>query len=234
MKVYTDGSCRRGIGGWAWWCPETKESDSGSEDVSSNQRMELRAALEAVSHFYEDPNLMIISDSAYLVNCFGEKWWVKWLESGWISSTNRKIVNRDIWEPLLEMVRTHGRIKFVWVKGHSGNAGNNKADELAFKAVEARENEMQSGVKPVLVEKPLEVGRHICAYCEKKPVTHFFLFNHKNFIGTCEEHTTQARIPLLLSESFDEHPWGEGCNATHSSWTIPIEKNETSWCMEVH
>lgn len=231
MKVYTDGSCRKGIGGWAWWCPGTGEFNSGSEDDSTNQRMELRAALEAVSHFYEVKNLVIISDSAYLVNCFGERWWVKWLESGWVSSTNRRIVNRDIWEPLLEMVRSHGNIKFIWVKGHSGNAGNDKADELALKAVVDRENQQKTG--SVMIEKPLEVGTHICAYCEKKPVTHFFLFNHKNFLGTCEEHTSQARVPLLLSESFDEHPWGEGCNTSNSSWNIPVEKG-ISWCMEVH
>ena len=135
MRVYTDGSCRSGTGGWAWWNEHTNQSCSGVETESTNQRMELKAALEAINEFFTDPELVIISDSAYLVNCFGEKWWAKWVQNGWIGNKGNEIVNRDIWEPLLEIVQEHGAVKFEWVKGHSGVPGNEKVDKLASAAV---------------------------------------------------------------------------------------------------
>lgn len=135
MQVYTDGSYRDGIGGWAWWCEDTGEHRSGAELGATNQRMELKAALEAVNEHWQDPDLVIISDSAYLVNCFGEKWWIKWFTNDWMSSKGTPLAHRDIWEPLLEMVQAHGNIKFVWVKGHSGVPGNEKVDKLAYKEV---------------------------------------------------------------------------------------------------
>lgn len=131
MRIYTDGACRRGVGGWGWWCQTTDESRSGVESPSTNQRMELYAALDAIKEYYGYKDITIVSDSAYLVNCFGDKWWVKWLENGWISSTHKGISNRDIWEPMVNLVRDHGGIKFVWIKGHSGDPGNEMADLLA-------------------------------------------------------------------------------------------------------
>ena len=103
--------------------------------------MELKAALEAVSEYYNYPDITIYSDSAYVVNCFGERWWVKWLENGWVSSKHKGISNRDIWEPLVEIVREHGGIKFVWVKGHNGDPGNEMADALAVSEVMERQKE---------------------------------------------------------------------------------------------
>lgn len=135
MRVYTDGSCQKGVGGWGWWCQEEDKSCSGVETVSTNQRMELKAALEAINEYFTDPDLVIVSDSAYVVNCFGEKWWVKWLQNGWIGSKDKEISNRDLWEPLLELVQEHGTVKFEWVKGHNGDVGNEKADKLATGAV---------------------------------------------------------------------------------------------------
>jgi ribonuclease HI len=236
VKVYTDGACRDGVGGWGWWCPATKEWRSGDEAPSTNQRMELMAALEAVNHFYDTKNLVIISDSSYLVNCFGERWWIKWVQNGWISSRNKEVLNRDIWEPLLEMVEKHGNIKFIWVKGHSGDAGNEKADELATGAVIKKQKEL--GKTPELakaiIETPLKVGERHCSYCKEEATTHFFLLFNKKFLAGCDKHAAQLRMPLLLTEPFDEHPWTEACNTEHSSWVNPIEPEFNSWCLEAH
>lgn len=147
MRVYTDGSCRNGVGGWAWWCEDTEESRAGVESKSTNQRMELQAALEAVNEFFLDSELVIVSDSAYLVNCFGDKWYVKWFATGWLTGDGKDVANRDIWEPLLEIVESHGNVKFEWVKGHSGVKGNEIADALATDAVTAYTDALKKAAK---------------------------------------------------------------------------------------
>jgi ribonuclease HI len=239
VRVYTDGSCRDGVGGWAWWNPETKEWRKGSEVDTTNQQMELTAALEAVNHHYEDKNLVIVSDSKYVVNCFGERWWVKWLENGWVGSNKKGISNRNIWEPLLEMVRQHGNIKFEWVKGHSGDPDNDKADELALGAVITREKEIEAGKAPEKdakvfsmdpPEEGLTLGTDFCSYCGKAPKTHFMLLVTRTFVAACKKHSLQLRMPLQISEEYDEHPWGEYCNKSGSSWNYPIEKEVGSFC----
>ncbi len=135
MRVYTDGACRNNIGGWAWYNADNGEWRHGVETSSTNQRMELKAALEAINEHFLDADLVIVSDSRYVVDCFGEKWWAKWVQNGWLGTKGGEIVNRDLWEPLLEIVQDHGNVKFEWVKGHNGDPGNEKADELAVGAV---------------------------------------------------------------------------------------------------
>jgi ribonuclease HI len=107
--------------------------------------MELYAALDAINDHFTEEEITIVSDSAYLVNCFGERWWVKWLQNGWLgSTTNKEITNRDIWEPLLELVMQHGRIRFEKVKAHSGVYGNEKVDQMALREVQAQYGEATS------------------------------------------------------------------------------------------
>lgn len=131
MQIYTDGGCRLEIGGWAWWCPQLREYRSGHAYPTTNQRMELQAALEAINHFYKEPEIVIISDSSYLVRCFKEKWYERWMQNGWKSSKWDTVKNQDIWEPLIQVVLEHGYVTFQWVKGHSGDEGNDRADLLA-------------------------------------------------------------------------------------------------------
>lgn len=146
MRIYTDGGCRQGVGGWAWWCEDTDESRSGSEVPSTNQRMELRAALEAINEYY-DYEITIVSDSAYLVNCFGEKWWAKWLQNGWFTRKG-EVVNRDLWEPMIELVENaNGRIKFEKVPGHAGIHGNEWADLLCTREIEKAQGQILSEIE---------------------------------------------------------------------------------------
>lgn len=134
MIVYTDGSCRMNVGGWAWWNDATKESDCGFSRGTTNQRMELQAALEAIDSHLDDEHLIIVSDSAYLVNCFKQKWYVNWEKNGWMGHKGKPVANADIWQKLLGLVRDNGHVEFMWVKAHNGNPGNEKADSIAYKA----------------------------------------------------------------------------------------------------
>lgn len=135
-EIYTDGACsgNPGPGGWAWIASDD-DFDSGPETPSTNQRMELRAVLEAITS--NEGELHIYSDSTYVVNCFKDRWYSNWLRRGWKNSTGKPVANRDLWEPLIEAyLDRQDEIKFTWVKGHSGNEMNDKADRLAVEATE--------------------------------------------------------------------------------------------------
>ncbi len=132
-EVYTDGACRGnpGPGGWAW-AISTTEHASGYAAASTNQRMEIQAALEAVRAL-EGP-LLVVSDSTYVVNCFRDSWWRGWQSRGWTNSARQPVANRDLWEPLVEAFTSRGDVAFAWVKGHSGHPMNDLVDRLAVAA----------------------------------------------------------------------------------------------------
>src|SRR4051812_14633962 len=133
LEVWTDGACsgNPGPGGWAWATRDGRQG-SGGEPATTNQRMEIRAALEAVRAL-EGP-LVVVSDSTYVVNCFRDGWWRGWLSRGWVNSAKKPVANRDLWEPLITTVRDRGDVTFRWVKGHSGDAMNDLVDQLAVDA----------------------------------------------------------------------------------------------------
>ena len=134
-SVFTDGACsgNPGPGGWAW-ALDRETYASGAEAATTNQRMEIRAALEAVVSL--DGPLLVVSDSTYVVNCFRDRWWEGWLARGWLTSAKKPVANRDLWEPLVGMVGDRGNIAFHWVQGHSGHAMNDFVDGLAVAAVQ--------------------------------------------------------------------------------------------------
>jgi ribonuclease HI len=132
--VYTDGACQGnpGPGGWAWAVPGGRWR-SGAERHSTNQRMEVTAALEAARAL--DGPVLIVSDSTYVVNCFRNRWWVKWVGNGWKGAARQPVANRDLWEPLVDLYReAPGRLEFKWVKGHSTDPFNDLVDRLAVAA----------------------------------------------------------------------------------------------------
>ena len=133
MVVYTDGAClgNPGPGGWAWVVPDGPFA-AGFASETTNQRMELTAALEAVRAF--DGPLTVVSDSTYVVNCFRDRWWENWLRRGWVNSARKPIASRDLWQPLIDAYRTRDDVDFRWVKGHSGDQWNDRADLLAVEA----------------------------------------------------------------------------------------------------
>ncbi len=131
--VYTDGACsgNPGPGGWAWAVPGGAFA-SGPDPDTTNQRMEIAAALEAVRA--NPGRLEVVSDSTYVVNCFRDRWWEAWLRKDWVNSQRKPVANRDLWEPLIDLVRERGDVVFRWVKGHGGDPMNDLVDRLAVEA----------------------------------------------------------------------------------------------------
>lgn len=132
-EVFTDGACRGnpGPGGWAWAVLEGPQG-SGHDPATTNQRMEVRAAYESIVTL--PGTLVVVSDSTYVVNCFKNSWWTGWRARGWISSAKKPVANRDLWEPLIDLVEERGDVTFRWVKGHSGHPMNDLVDLLAVEA----------------------------------------------------------------------------------------------------
>ena len=138
VTVYTDGACsgNPGPGGWAWAVsPDGEPSAAGGERQTTNQRMELTAVLEALRSVPGD--LVIVSDSTYVVQCFRDRWWQRWQANGWRNAQKKPVANVDLWEPLIELYLER-RPELRWVKGHSGDRMNDLVDRLAVAAVPAR------------------------------------------------------------------------------------------------
>lgn len=138
ITIYTDGACsgNPGPGGWGavlTYGEHTKEI-SGFENNTTNQRMELIAAIEALKSLKEPCQVNLYSDSAYLVNAFQQKWFVRWEMNGWYNAQKKPVENRDLWQQLLELAKVH-QITWIKVKGHAGNPGNERCDQLARKAI---------------------------------------------------------------------------------------------------
>jgi len=131
--VYTDGACsgNPGPGGWAWAVSQGPYG-SGAEAHTTNQRMEITAAYEAIRAL--EGRLEVVADSTYVVNCFRDRWWEGWIKRGWKNSKKEPVANRDLWEPLIELVQARGDVTFSWVKGHSGDPMNDLVDRLAVEA----------------------------------------------------------------------------------------------------
>jgi ribonuclease HI len=139
IVVFTDGACsgNPGPGGWAWAVePDGVPSGSGGEPHTTNQRMELRAVLEALRGLgvgSEAGPIEVVSDSTYVVKCFHDRWWANWQRNGWRNSKKEPVANADLWKPLIELVQS-GDVTFRWVKGHSGDRMNELVDALAVAA----------------------------------------------------------------------------------------------------
>ena len=134
VTIYTDGACsgNPGPGGWGAILEfkSIEKEISGFEANTTNNRMELTAAVKALSLLKEDCIVKLYSDSAYLVNGFQQKWILGWQKNGWKNSKKEPVLNSDLWKELVAMDKRH-RITWIKVKGHSDNVKNNRCDELA-------------------------------------------------------------------------------------------------------
>jgi ribonuclease HI len=138
VTVYTDGACsgNPGPGGWAAIILENggERAFSGAEPYTTNQRMELTAAIEGLSAIPGRRRVHLYTDSAYVMNCFEQRWWERWEANGWLGAGKKPVTNRDLWERLLAQTRRH---EVVWhkVRGHSGDVLNDRVDALARAAI---------------------------------------------------------------------------------------------------
>lgn len=141
LIIYTDGACsgNPGPGGWGavLLYRQMRREMSGYEPVTTNNRMELTAAIEALRALREPCRITLYSDSTYLVNAFLQRWLVSWQKNNWLKSDKKPVENQDLWKTLLELTAQHD-VTFVKVKGHASNAENNRCDELATGAIKAR------------------------------------------------------------------------------------------------
>ena len=139
IQIYTDGACsgNPGIGGWGVVIIIDKDEPillNGGEKSTTNNRMELLAAINAVLYFKEEKNLEIFTDSKYLKDGI-ESWIHKWKVNNWKTSNKKPVKNKDLWIQLDNEISRH-KIKWNWVKGHANNVFNEKADSLARKYIE--------------------------------------------------------------------------------------------------
>ena len=138
VQIYTDGACsgNPGPGGWgAIVIDDGREVElSGGEPSTTNQRMELRGPIEGLRALPGRRAVAIYSDSAYVINCFRDKWYERWRQNGWRNAQKRPVDNRDLWEALLAEVERHD-VTWHKVAGHSGHELNDRADALARSAI---------------------------------------------------------------------------------------------------
>jgi ribonuclease HI len=138
VTIYADGACRGnpGPGGWgALLIAGGKRLElSGAEIQTTNNRMELTAAIEALKALKRPTSATLFTDSTYV--CTGiVEWLPQWKARGWRTAGKKPVKNQDLWEAL-DAARMPHQIEWRWVKGHSGNAGNDRVDELANEAID--------------------------------------------------------------------------------------------------
>ena len=139
VVIYTDGACKGnpGVGGWGAvlsYGGATKKICGGEENTTNN-RMELLAAIEALKSLKRPCVVELYTDSKYLKNGILE-WLDGWIAKGWKTANKKPVKNQDLWE-MLDQLRHRHQIEWNWVKGHSGNDGNEIADQLANQGIEA-------------------------------------------------------------------------------------------------
>lgn len=137
VTIYTDGAClgNPGPGGFAAVLRygEHEKEISGGEKATTNQRMELLAAIAALEQLKEPCRVRLHSDSAYLVNAFCQKWLERWQKNGWLNAQKRPVENRDLWERLLDLAKKH-QVEWIKVRGHADDELNERCDRLAREA----------------------------------------------------------------------------------------------------
>ena len=137
-KIYTDGACSGNPGPGGWGAVIFDQNDkqkniSGSEKNTTNNRMELLAAIMSLKKIKTNSEVVIFTDSTYVKNGITE-WMKNWKKNGWKNSSKKPVKNKDLWEKLDKLCETNN-VSWKWVKGHSTNEFNNLADELATKAI---------------------------------------------------------------------------------------------------
>ncbi len=133
VEIYADGACKGnpGPGGWGAWliCEGKEKTLSGGESLTTNNRMELTAVIRALEALKKPSNVKIYTDSSYVQKGISE-WIVGWKARNWRTADKKPVKNDDLWKVLDHLANQH-QIEWIWVKGHAGNVGNERADALA-------------------------------------------------------------------------------------------------------
>jgi ribonuclease HI len=137
IEIFCDGACsgNPGVGGYGAILRSgtTEKELSGAAGETTNNRMEMTAAIEALAALKRPCTVIITTDSQYLVKGMTE-WLAGWIRKGWLNSKKEPVLNRDLWERLMAVSRPHD-VTWAWVRGHDGHAENERCDELARAAI---------------------------------------------------------------------------------------------------
>ena len=137
IEIFTDGSCdtRSRRGGWGYLLRfgTQEQTASGFEADTTNNRMELTAAVKALSALKEPCHVTLMTDSQYLKNAFTAGWLKNWQRNGWRTANKEPVKNKDLWLELLELSQVH-ELRWAWTKGHAGHEENERVDKLALEA----------------------------------------------------------------------------------------------------
>jgi len=138
VVIYTDGACsgNPGPGGWAAVLRYNQHEKvlTGAEPNTTNNRMELTAVIEALRALKTPCTVELYTDSNYLVRAVEEGWLERWQQKGWRTASRKPLENQDLWRELWDLIRRH-QVRFIKVKGHAGDALNNRVDRLAVEAM---------------------------------------------------------------------------------------------------
>lgn len=137
VEIYTDGACtgnpgKGGYGAVLIYNGTEKEISKGFRETTNN-RMELMAAIDALSLLKEPCEVDLYSDSKYLTDAINKGWLESWVKNGWKKADKKKVMNVDLWESIIRLTEKH-TVNFIWVKGHAGNKYNEVCDKLAVEA----------------------------------------------------------------------------------------------------
>ncbi|MBE5761077.1 MAG: ribonuclease HI [Clostridiales bacterium] len=147
IELYTDGACSGNPGPGGWGCVlcygEIKKELSGFEAHTTNNRMELTAAIEGLHALNQPCSVKLYSDSSYLINAFSLGWVYNWEKKNWLRKPNDEVPNKELWIELLRLSRTH-RIEWIKVKGHADNELNNRCDRLAVGQIKENSTKIRS------------------------------------------------------------------------------------------
>ena len=149
-EIYTDGSCKSAglqtFGAWGFIVVLDSKKifyKTGSEIGTTNQRMELLAVVEAMRYIMplrrEHQRITLYSDSAYVINCYSQRWYDKWLTNGWTNSRGENVAHKELWEELIPYFN-HWWFSFLKVKGHANTYWNNVCDELVQQEADKLKN----------------------------------------------------------------------------------------------
>lgn len=158
IQLYTDGAARgnpNGPGGYGFVLQfvdakgmlHEKEGSKGYVQTTNN-RMEIMAAIAGLSCLEKPCSVEVYTDSQYLVNTFEKHWIDSWIKKGWKRGKNAPVKNLDLWKKLLEVMKPH-EVRFVWVKGHAGHPLNERCDALATSAADGCELSVDTGFDPL-------------------------------------------------------------------------------------
>ena len=173
VTIYTDGACdqnpgRGGYGVVIKYGKRRKEL-SGGYELTTNNRMEIMAAIKGLEALKDPSKVTLYSDSRYLVDAVKKEWVYKWQANDWYRTKKEKVANADLWERLLSLCARH-EVQFVWVRGHAGNKENERCDFLSYRAIENKNLPEDKGYKSSLLtqqpakEKIVRVGQP-CRKC---------------------------------------------------------------------